>query len=46
MHQLLKGHAQSIPCTALLEWGERGANQKNKAKVFCSESVMSFLKKR
>ena len=46
MHQVLKGLAQSIPSTVLHEWGERGANQKNKTKAFCSESVMSFLKKR
>lgn len=46
MHQLMRGLAQSIPSTVLYEWGERGANQKNKGKAFCSESVMSFLKKR
>lgn len=46
MHQLLKGLAQSISSTMLHEWGEKGANQKNKARGFCSVSVMSFLKKR
>lgn len=44
MHQLLKDLAQSFPSTVLSEWWERGANQKNKAKAFCSESVMSAIK--
>lgn len=44
MHQLLKDLAQSIPSTVLSEWWERGANQKNKAEAFCSESVMSAIK--
>lgn len=40
MHQLLKGLAQRMPWTVLHEWGQKGANQKNKAEAFCLESIM------
>lgn len=46
MHQLLKDLAQSIPSTVLSEWWERGANQKNKAEAFCSESAIKDLSNR